>query len=219
MTGLVIGDDHGLFLDALSAVLIQRGFTVAVARTAAETIAYVQREQPQVCLVDRHFGGDDGIGAIPSIISASEGTKVLVLSADPDAEGIGRALCAGASGYVHKTRGISALIAAIDRVLHGEVAVDVPKAAVRRSTQAEDARRRATYLNHRERQCLALLVEGMDTAAMAAKLGLSGTTVRTHVQTLLTRLGVHSRLEAASFAVRYGLLDDEPAYTPYARAI
>jgi DNA-binding CsgD family transcriptional regulator len=62
-------------------------------------------------------------------------------------------------------------------------------------------------------ECLALLVEGLDTAAIARKLTVSRTTVRTHVQSVLTKLGVHSRLEAASFAVRYYLLEDGPRRT------
>ncbi len=219
VTGLLIGDDHAIFLDALSAVLVQRGFTVKVARTVASTADCVRREQPAICLIDRHFGGDDGIGAIAAMVAATPDTKVLVLSADPDAEGIRRALRAGASGYVHKTRGVSALISAIERVLSGEVVVDSPKGvATRRSARADDAHRLAAFLTHRERQCLALLVEGLDTAGIAEKLGLSRTTVRTHVQTLLTRLGVHSRLEAAAFAVRYGLLE-ELAVARYAKAM
>lgn len=64
----------------------------------------------------------------------------------------------------------------------------------------------------RERECLLLLVEGLDTAGIAAKLGVSAATVRTHVQSLMTKLGVHSRLEAASYAVRYRLLDDEESH-------
>lgn len=190
---------------------MQRGFTVgAVARSATETVAAVRRVKPDVCLVDRHFiTGNDGIDAISEMIDASPRTRFLVLSADRDNEGVLRALAAGASGYLHKTRGISALAAAIDRVRSGEVVVDVPvPLAARRTVPPGDPRRLATYLTARERECLALLVQGMSTAAMVSVLGVSRTTVRTHVQALLTKLGVHSRLEAASFAVRYGLLDD-----------
>ena len=67
----------------------------------------------------------------------------------------------------------------------------------------------AEHLTGREWQCLAMLVEGLNTTAMTARLGVSRTTVRTHVQALLTKLGVHSRLEAASLAVRYRLLDED----------
>lgn len=209
MTGLVIGDDHSVFLDAMSAVLIQRGYQVTVARSVRDTIESVRRKQPDVCLIDRHFAGDSGITAIGPMLAASGRTKILVLSADPDTEGIRQALQAGASGYLHKTRGVAALTRAIDRVQRGEVVVDVPKPRpARERARSDDARRLAAFLTARERECLNLLVEGLDTSGIATKLGVSAATVRTHVQSVLTKLGVHSRLEAASYAVRYGLLDD-----------
>jgi two-component system, NarL family, nitrate/nitrite response regulator NarL len=219
MTGLVIGDDHSVFLDAMSAVLVQRGYQVTVARSVRDTIESVRREQPDVCLIDRHFDGDSGITAISPMLAASGRTKILVLSADPDTEGIREALQAGASGYLHKTRGVSALTRAIDRVQRGEVVVDVPQPRpAREQAPPDDAHRLAAFLTARERECLHLLVEGLDTSGIAAKLGVSAATVRTHVQSVLTKLGVHSRLEAASYAVRYGLLDEASSLFPRERA-
>ena len=218
MTSLVLGDDHSVFLDAMAAVLVQRGYRVTVAQTVPDTIESVRREQPAVCLIDRHFGGESGIAAIRPMLEASRQTRVLVLSADPDTGGIQRALRAGAAGYLHKTRGVSALTRAIERVQRGEVVIDVPKPAVpRERTRPSDARRLARFLTPREWECLTLLVEGLDTSGIATKLGVSPATVRTHVQSVLMKLGVHSRLEAASFAVRYGLLD-EAARFPSGRA-
>jgi two-component system nitrate/nitrite response regulator NarL len=215
VTGLVIGDDHSVFLDAMSAVLVQRGYEVTVARSVPDTIEAVRRTRPDVCLIDRHFAGDNGITAIVPMLAASSRTKVLVLSADPDTEGIRQALHVGASGYLHKTRGVSALTRAIDRVQRGEVVVDVPKPApARPAPRRDDAHRLAAFLTARERECLQLLVEGLDTAGIAIKLGVSAATVRTHVQSLMTKLGVHSRLEAASYAVRYRLLDDDELRFP-----
>ena len=97
VTALVLGDDHSVFLDAMAAVLVQRGYQVTVARTVPDTIDSVRREQPAVCLIDRHFAGDSGIAAIGPMLAASRRTRVLVLSADPDTEGIQRALRAGAA--------------------------------------------------------------------------------------------------------------------------
>jgi DNA-binding NarL/FixJ family response regulator len=207
---LVVGDDHVVFLDALATVLAQRDYAITIAGSLQDTVDAVAKGQPDLCLVDRHFAGDDSIDAIGRMIAASPGTKVLMLSADPDTDGIVSALNAGASGYLHKTRGVTALTAAIERVMRGEVVVDVPRSTGRpRPAGQEDARRLAAHLTARERECLALLVEGLDTGAMARKLTVSRTTVRTHVQSILTKLGVHSRLEAASFAVRYRLLDGD----------
>jgi two-component system nitrate/nitrite response regulator NarL len=216
---LVIGDDHSVFLDAMSTVLAQRGYEVTVAHSVADTVESVRLKQPDVCLIDRHFAGDNGIEVIAEMIAVSGGTKVLVLSADPDTDGVLQALHAGASGYLHKTRGVSALTGAIERVLRGEVVVDVPKATRKRQPpQLEDAHRLAAYLTPRERECLGLLVEGLDTASIATKLGVSPATVRTHIQSLLIKLGVHSRLEAASFAVRYRLLDGGSESPPLRRS-
>jgi DNA-binding CsgD family transcriptional regulator len=92
-------------------------------------------------------------------------------------------------------------------MLCGEVVVNVPSRPARRLSRPDQAEGLAALLTCRERQCLLMLVEGLDTAAMVARLGVSRTTVRTHLQAVLTKLGVHSRLEAASFAVRYGLPD------------
>jgi two-component system, NarL family, nitrate/nitrite response regulator NarL len=212
---LVVGDDHVVFLDALAAVLAQRDYAITIAGSLQDTVDAVAKSQPDLCLVDRHFAGDDSIDAIGRMIAASPGTKVLMLSADPDTEGIVAALSAGASGYLHKTRGVTALTAAIERVLRGEVVVDVPRSTGRpRPADHDDALRLAAHLTARERECLALLVEGLDTAAIARKLTVSRTTVRTHVQSILTKLGVHSRLEAASFAVRYHLLDEGAGPSP-----
>ncbi len=209
MTSLVVGDDHVVFLDALATVLAQQAYDITIAGTVAETVAAVAASHPDLCLIDRHFAGVDSVEAIGTMLEASPDTKVLVLSADPDTDGILAALSAGASGYLHKTRGVTALTAAITRVLRGEVVVDVPRGGGRPKPPGhDDALRLASHLTDRERECLALLVEGLDTTAMARKLSVSRTTVRTHVQSVLTKLGVHSRLEAASFAVRYRLLDD-----------
>jgi two-component system nitrate/nitrite response regulator NarL len=213
MRTLVMGDDHALFVDALSSVLAERGYAVIKAQTVEELVSAVRQQRPDVCLVDRYFGDADGIGAISQITSAHARTKVLVLSAYADSATVMRAMQSGAAGYVHKTRGVTVLARAIDRVIRGEVVLEVPAAAAVKSTaaQQDDAMRLASYLTPRERECLALLVAGQDTAAMVAELGVGAATVRTHVQSTLAKLGVHSRLEAAAFAVQYGLLDDEPA--------
>ncbi len=211
MIEVVIGDDHAVFLDALSAVLTEQGCAVTKALTISEAVGAVGRRQPDVCLIDRHFAaGHDGIGALGEIAAASPRTKVMILSADGDSDTIMQAMRAGAAGYVHKTRGVVVLRQTIERVLRGEVVIEVPSASELspQIARQREALRLAGYLTARERQCLTLLVAGQDTAAMVASLGVSSATVRTHVQALLNKLGVHSRLEAAAFAVQHGLLDE-----------
>jgi two-component system nitrate/nitrite response regulator NarL len=210
VTSLVLGDDHVVFLDALSAALTQYGYVIrAVAGSRAEMVASVRREQPDACLIDRSPPTDDDAGeTVGRVLAVSGGTAVLVLGADLSARAVSRALDAGACGYVHQSRGLEAVVSALQRIQRGETVVDVPAAPlVRRSMQAEANRRLAAQLTSRERECLLLLLEGLDTTAMVERLGVSRTTVRTHLQSVLTKLGVHSRLEAVSFAVRHRLPD------------
>jgi two-component system nitrate/nitrite response regulator NarL len=206
---VVLGDDHIVFLDALATVLSQHGHVVCgVARSTAEMVTGVSAHQPDACLIDRNAPADDHVRAIGLVLAACASTSVLVLGADPGSEVAGRVLDAGASGYLHQSRGLGALVSALDRVLNGEIVVDVPQAApLRRPAEPNQALRMAAHLTSRERECLMMLVEGLDTAAMVGRLGVSRTTVRTHLQAVLTKLGVHSRLEAASFAVRHRLPD------------
>jgi two-component system, NarL family, nitrate/nitrite response regulator NarL len=215
VAGLVLGDDQGVFLDALSTVLHQSGHDVLGAgQSGPAVVELVRRLRPDICLLDRRFASPDGGLLIAPLRQASPATKVMVLSSEHDVEGMRHALSAGASGYLHKSRGVAALIGAIDQVLSGQVAVDLPDTATRLSPPAgidEDCRavrRLAAHLTPRERQCLRLLADGLDTPAIMGRLGVSRTTVRTHVQAVLFKLGVHSRLQAVSLALRHGLLDD-----------
>lgn len=213
MASLVIGDDHQLFADALGTALGQQGFTVlAIKLTLSATIDAVADLNPDLCLLDRHFSDGEGTRAVADVRSADRNTKVIILTADRDPTGMVLAMAAGAAGFVHKTLGLPALVTAIRRAYAGDIVVELP-AASPRSRGDMDAVRLASFLTTRERQCLALLAEGLDTTAMSWRLGVSATTVRTHVQAVLTKLGVHSRLQAASLAVRHGLVDgvDLPA--------
>ncbi len=208
MPDVVLCDDHPVFADALAVVLAGRGYAVrAVVHSTAGIVAAVRAHRPAACVIDRHFADGDGLDVVAPVVAASPTTRVLLLTADRDPAVARRALAAGASGYLRKTAGVEALVSAIGRVVRGEVVVDAPpERPVPRSSEHAEALRLAAYLTVRERECLALVVEGLGTGAMAERLGLSTATVRTHVQSVLTKLGVHSRLEAASFAVRHSIL-------------
>ncbi|MGH3791271.1 MAG: response regulator [Pseudonocardiaceae bacterium] len=210
MTSIVLGDDHAVFVESLVSALVGAGFRVpAVARTLTGTIDAVRHHRPDVCLLAQRFADGNGITAINRVAVVSPATRILILTADGATDMMRQAIRLGAAGYVHKTWGIRKLVHALNRVVDGAVALDAPRATSVRSDVSE-ARRLAAHLTTRERECLALLVEGLDTAAMTLRLGISTTTVRSHVQALLTKLGVHSRSAAATFAVRYNLVNNDP---------
>jgi DNA-binding NarL/FixJ family response regulator len=137
-------------------------------------------------------------------------TRTLVLTADPDRGAAQDALDRGADAFVHKTRGMSTLLAAIDRVLAGATVVELPPLRSVPRAKADQAQQLTNNLTERERECLALLLEGASTTEMIARLGVTVTTVRAHVQSVMTKLGVHTRLEAAAYAARYGLVAPAP---------
>jgi two-component system nitrate/nitrite response regulator NarL len=214
VTKIILGDHHVLFLDALSGVLREHGHeTGTVARSTSEMLDLVSSEQPGLCLIDRHGAAGEGgdsrtLQVIGQVLAAGSSTRVLVVSADPAVEAARRVVDAGASGYLHQSQGLCELTGGIERVLSGEVVTAIPRRVPSPRPAAPDlAMRRAADLTIRERQCLMMLVDGLDTVAITRQLEVSRTTARTHLQSILTKLGVHSRLEAVSFAVRYRLPD------------
>lgn len=214
MTGIVLADDHAIFAESLVPVLANAGFRVlAVAGSLRSTIEAVRTHRPEVCLLDRRFPDGDGLASTGDIIAICPGIRIVMLTADEDTDAMLQAVRTGVAGYVHKTWGLKALLDAIRQVAAGEIVIDVPRKTRRRVDRSE-ACSLAAHLTVRERECLALIVEGLDTRAMTRRLGVSTTTVRTHVQALLTKLGVHSRLEAASFAVRHELFEHRPGAAP-----
>jgi two-component system, NarL family, nitrate/nitrite response regulator NarL len=211
MVNILLADDHTAFAEALAHVLddVDR-HVVGVTCLLDDVIAAVRATSPDLCLLDRWFDDDDALDLLSDLRAARAEMKIVLLTADPDRDVPRRAFDRGADGFVHKTRGISALLDALDRVLDGETVVELPPrwTAPRRADPSADShgpRLLATYLTAREKQCLALLVDGVSTAEMATRLGISITTVRTHVQAVITKLSVHTRLEAVAYAVRYGL--------------
>jgi len=216
MVELVIADDHRVFAEALRSVLPERGFEVAgVAADAAEAVRLAQRCQPDICLLARCLVADSE--TIGDIRRAARRSRVVVLSPDTDTRSMRAVLARGAHGYVSKMCGLEVLLTALSGVMDGEVVVELADNGSPPSERGDDVLRLAEQLTARERQCLSLLVEGEHTTSMAKQLGVAETTVRTHVQSILTKLGVHSRLQAASLAMRYDLLRDTRADTAGAR--
>ena len=178
MATVVLGDDHVVFLDALSTVLSQHGHIVCgVARSAAEMVTLVSVHQPDACLIDHNAPEGEDAETIRKVLAACAGTSVIVLGASSRSDAVDRALDAGATGYLHQSRRLGALVSALERVLDGETVIDVPDApSARRSAEPNLELRMASHLTSRERECLMMLVEGLDTAAMVDLLGVSRTT-------------------------------------------
>lgn len=206
---LLICDDHPVFADALALLLGQHGYEVAAATYSIEEARSVLMcEEVDVCLLDLALGDGSGLQCVTELRELSPDTHYVLLSAHLDADVASAAIAAGFEVCVPKVRGVDEIQRVLERVRLGKPATDggaaVRVLAERRA--ADDAQRLADQLTPRERDVLARLARGDGTAALARDLGVSRNTARTHIQSVLTKLGVHSRLEAVAFAVRHDLI-------------
>ena len=203
---LVLCDDHELILDTLGAALSGLGFDVVSTRGPSEALEAVRETQPDACLLDANYPDGSGLEVLPLIRAASPGTKVLIFSADTSSSAVRTAIALGASGYVRKDRGLLHLIEAIDLAVGGHLAVEpgALQAALRTVDAAEDPLWMLTFLTDREWEVLRCIADGLGTDEIAASLNVRRSTARTHVQNLLTKIGVHSRLQAVALVAAHG---------------
>jgi two-component system nitrate/nitrite response regulator NarL len=221
-TRILIVDDHVLFAEAVTMALGARGYTVAgVVDSVEEAMPAVERVQPDLVLVDIALTDGNGIALGRTILREHPGIRVVAVSALNDPRTVREALQAGLNGYVIKDTPIGRFVQAIETVLAGDVVV--PRALSRQVAGMRTSEERASalliaQLTRREEQVLGLLVEGASSKRIARVLGVSPNTVRTHVQNVLMKLQVTSRLEAAAFAVRHGIAGRSDGVTSVGRA-
>jgi DNA-binding NarL/FixJ family response regulator len=199
-----------MLAESMASVLRDKGVAVvAIARSGREAMIVAGKQRPSVVLMDIGLPDMDGIDAGRKILEQLPGTRLLAITGLESADVVQEAMQNGFHGYLHKHAPSSELIKSIRLVASGQAVIPQDAArrlATRATGEPETAASAASRLTRRELDVLALLVEGADTRHIAERLFLSRNTVRTHVQNILAKLQVHSRLEAASFAVRHGLL-------------
>jgi two-component system, NarL family, nitrate/nitrite response regulator NarL len=207
----LIVDDHTLFAEAVRATLEARGIeVVAVVADGAGALDRVAVDRPDVVLLDLGLPDRSGLAVGADILDEAPETKVLALTALDDPRAVKEAMRTGFHGYLTKDTPVAKFVEAVLATIGGQVVMPhrlAAHAAGVRSSHEREVALMAEQLTYRELDVLRLLAEGMRGEAIARKLGISRNTVRTHVQSILTKLQVHSRLEAATFAVRHGIVD------------
>ncbi len=208
MRRTLIVDDHALFAQAIGSMLEREGYEIVdIVGTGREALECARRTRPDLVLLDLGLPDRSGVDVGAAILGASPSTKLLAVSALNDTASVGDAIRAGFHGYVTKDAGISHLVRSLEAVIEGHTVL--PREAARRSTAVDPREQRASrlvgQLTPREREILQLLSDGATTKAIARRLHIAPNTVRSHVQGLLSKLQVHSRLEAVALAARYGL--------------
>ena len=203
-TTVLIVDDHPLTREALTSLLESHGFDVpGCASDGVEAIAAAARLQPDLILLDLSRPGMDGITALPGLREAAPNCEVVMLTASGTEENLLAAIRAGAAGYLLKTEAPERIASFLDGVANGEAALsgsvarrllDQVRTGNGRSGGVPDSI--AAALSAREVEVLLLLDEHLGTDEIAKRLFISEHTVRSHVKSLLRKLGVSSRREA-----------------------
>jgi DNA-binding NarL/FixJ family response regulator len=217
---IVIADDHPVVRQGLRSFLEARGFEVAgEAGDGAEAVRVVEEARPDVLLTDLVMPGTDGIEAIRRLRAAGVAVGILVLTSFSGAEQVIPAIRAGADGYLLKDSGPAALEDAIRAVQRGEPMLAPEAAAVvmaRVAAGSDDGGAEAgpaadhpdlARLTPREREVLAGLGRGLSNRQLADELFVAEKTVKTHVSSVLAKLRLADRTQAALFAVRTGVAD------------
>jgi two-component system, NarL family, nitrate/nitrite response regulator NarL len=207
---VLIVEDHTLFAEAIRLTLEANGIAVIdVVSSEQEATQAANGQDFDVALVDLGLPGTDGIEVGRKLLEERSDIKVLAVTALNDSRAVQRALKAGFHGYLTKDIPLSQFVDAIKTALSDQVIIPhrLARAAVGvRSAEEQQAMLLADQLTAREKEVLELLVKGAGGPEIADSLSVSQNTVRTHIQNILTKLQVHSRLEAASFAVRFSIV-------------
>jgi two-component system nitrate/nitrite response regulator NarL len=224
---LMVVDDHPLFRRGLVALLTQdeRFVVLHEAADAGEAVRCVAREKPDLILLDNHLPGVRGVDAIAGLKEVAPDVRILMLTVSENEQDLSAALKAGADGYLLKTINSEDLSDSILKVLAGGsvvspemttklVAAFRGSSATQAASQAPDAAGQGAaeapadgleMLSAREREILTLIARGASNKGIARDLDIAETTVKIHVQHILRKLNLSSRVQAAVYATGRGV--------------
>jgi DNA-binding NarL/FixJ family response regulator len=199
---VLIVDDHPVVRLGLRTMLESEEhiLVTGTAGSAKEGMAEVEREQPDLVLMDLRMPEIEGVEAIAELRRVAPNIRILVLTNYDEDEYIFRALQAGAMGYLLKNSPQQEIIRAVEMVHHNQPCI--PPEIAKRLTEAI-ARQE---LSQRELEVLRLVANGLTNKGIADRLFISAKTARNHVTSCLNKLGAHDRTEAVTLAVRRGLI-------------
>jgi len=213
---IVITDAHRIFADALKSLLRRSGHEVVGCVAGLDAAANsILREHADACVLDVGLAASFQADALQEAIANSPRTAFVVLADSQECEGFAATLAAGVHGAALKTDDFVEVL----RVLTGAVGrlAQRPASGAMLSLSVQAAHRPVRHSKHypaldhlltpREREVLARLVHGEGTTSMARSMGVQLSTIRTYIDSVLIKLGVHSRLEAVAYAVREGIID------------
>jgi two-component system, NarL family, response regulator DevR len=208
---VLIADDHEVVRIGLASLLgAQEGLSVVgQASTGTEAVRLTHQLQPDVVVMDIRMPGGSGTEACRAITAEMPGTPVIMLTSHADADALFEAIDAGASGYVLKRVGSADLVDAVRTVAAGGSLLDpgVTRSVLERLRNASRLEEAGAFadLTEQERRVLAHVADGASNREIAARMQLADKTVRNYVSSILAKLNLESRSQAATYAIRHRL--------------
>ena len=205
---VLIVDEHRALAEALALAIEKAGDFATDVAWSTDAIDVPEAEQPCVVLVA--LERSDGVSTIRQIRERRPNSRVVVLSSNDDDLTRAKAVEAGAVGYITKVTPLEELPELLRRASRGESLLEDDEAERllrylrHRRHQESTERQRANRLTPRQIEILQMMADGVPVQEIAGRLHMSPYTLRTHVQNILTRLGVHTKLEALAVAIRHG---------------
>ena len=215
MQRLLLVEDHASFRQTLALVFDQQPDfqVVAQAGSLGEARRVMRGREADMGVIDLALPDGEGVELIEELCEANPEFAALVLTASLDRAEHARAIEAGAAGVLHKSADVDEILDATRRLASGETLissdelVEMLRLAGQSREELREARASIEQLTRREMQVLEALAEGLTNREIAERLHMSVDTERTHMMNILSKLGVHSRLQALLFAARYGLIE------------
>lgn len=223
---VLIVDDHLLFAEGMQAILREHGFdVVGIASTGREAVALARSRRPDCIVMDIALPDIDGLTAGGIILEELPDTRIIAMTAIDHPDVVRDALRSGFNGCLLKHASMPDVVGALIASTHSQAVIPMQAVSTIMADPAPHQDREwpavLKQLTPREREVLGLLAEGMSGRDIAERLFLSRNTVRTHIQNILTKLQVHSRLQAAALATRHGIVGGStpgrPVTTPRTR--
>lgn len=209
---ILIADDHAIVRQGLRLVLESQPMlqVVGEARDGDSAITLAYHLRPDLILMDLLMPGTSGIEAVDAIHKLGIGAKILILTASIDDQHVKQAVQSGIDGYVLKASRPADLLGSIQRVMEGQVVFDpvVNQTLVRQMRDVDPL----DMLTRRERDIFDAMALGMSSPEIAERVTISEGTVRTHIASILTKLGLRDRAQVMVYALKRGLtrLEDLP---------
>jgi len=208
---VLIVDDHKLFAEAIQMALEKDGLEATVSSSGAEAQDTARITPPDVILLDLGLPDRDGLAVGRDLLEEHPEAKIVVVTSLEDERVMHEAVRAGFHGFLTKDTKLFQFVRAVRAAADGQLVVPQRLAVRRRLAPQDVGALLVSQLTPKEREVISLLSDGAGSGEIARALQISPNTVRTHVQSILAKLQVHSRLEAVAFAARHGLVT-RPAY-------